>query len=25
MDIFKDHDEMDEHLTAMQNKVKDGE
>jgi len=25
MNIFKDQDEMDEYLTAMQNKVKDGE
>jgi anti-sigma B factor antagonist len=25
MDVFKDQDEMDEYLTAMQNKVKDGE
>lgn len=25
MNVFKDQDEMDEYLTAMQNKVKDGE
>ena len=25
MDVFKDQEEMDEYLTAMQNKVKDGE
>ena len=25
MDVFKDQDEMDEYLTAMQDKVKDGE
>ena len=25
MSVFKDQDEMDEYLTAMQNKVKDGE
>ena len=25
MDVFKDQDEMDEYLTDMQNKVKDGE
>ncbi len=25
MDVFKDHEEMDEYLTAMQDRVKDGE
>ena len=25
MDVFKDQEEMDEYLTAMQNKVKDGQ